>query len=338
MKIKKTAVTALCLVLLAALAGCRKSPEKISPSVVIMPMFEIGDMAGDDPGEAQYYFEEYFTDPAVFKITDDPYGCSVYVQDDVALCLLGQGKAAAAVNVTALLTDERFDFSDTVFLVSGCAGSSEGSGVVGDVYIITAAVDYDLGHSVDARELTDESDPTWYRVSEYDPIGYHLISPALTEAAYGLTGAIPLRTTESARACMARNFGGAEWAVRDPQVLKGTSVTSDDYWKGEYRHRQAVYVTESYGAPDPYRARVMEASAIALTFKKLGMGDKLLILRYSVNVDVFIDGDTPESLWTDAGEVLPDGFDGFDDIFPVASENCFTVGKTIIEAVRNGEL
>ena len=82
----------------------------------------------------------------------------------------------------------------------------------------------------------------------------------------------------------------------------------------------------------------MEDSAIALTFEKMGMLDQLLILRSSVNMDVFVDGETPESLWGDGKPLFDNGYDGFTDIFPVSMENCFRVGKTIIEKIREDSI
>ena len=337
---KAAAIFVLAGLILSAICtgALSESGERIHPTAVIMSMFEVDALAGDDPGEAQYYYEEYFPNPEVYEITKDPFGCSLYVQDDLALCLLGQGKSSAAVNVAALLCDPRFDFSDTTFLVTGCAGSSEGYGVVGDVYIITATVDYDLGHTADVRDLADASSPIWYRMEEYDPVACHLLNPELTDAAYTLTKDLELKTTDDARSCMARNFDNADWAMREPRVLKGTSITSDDYWKGEYKHQKAMYMTEAYQTPDPYTATVMEDNAIALAFEKMGMLDQLLIIRSSVNMDVFLDGETPESFWGGGKRLLDNGFDGFTDIFPVSMENCYKVGRTILERIREGGL
>jgi len=53
-------------------------------------------------------------------------------------------------------------------------------------------------------------------------------------------------------------FDGEEWAVRDPQVLKGTTVTGDNYWKGKYDHENAVLMAKTYECPDPYALTEME--------------------------------------------------------------------------------
>ena len=59
----------------------------------------------------------------------------------------------STANTYAILSDERFDFSDAYIISTGCAGSAEGYGVMGDVYVITAAVDYDLVKDVPLEKI-----------------------------------------------------------------------------------------------------------------------------------------------------------------------------------------
>ena len=336
MKMKRRVVAVLMIVVLActALTACKKD-DRIKPTVVIMPLFENGELTGDFPGEAQYFYEEYFSEPEVFDIAGEPTASKFYLQGNVGMYILGQGKVTSSINTTALLADERFDFSETTFIVTGCAGSARDFGVVGDVYIISAAIDYDLNHTADHRDIAEGTDTTWFRIGEYDRQVYHELNSELVDFAYELTKDIPVATTDDARACMARNFDNADWAIRDPKVLKGTAITSDNYWKGEYNHEKANVITEDFGAPDPYAATEMEDAAVALAFEKMGYIDQVIMLRSSVNVDVFVDGQTPETLWGGAEKAAGagDGFDGFTDIFPVAMENSFVVGKTIIDAL-----
>ncbi|MBQ1331756.1 MAG: hypothetical protein IIZ51_05420 [Lachnospiraceae bacterium] len=40
-------------------SACSPAPEKPAVRVLIVPKFEIGDMEGDFPGEAQLFYEEY---------------------------------------------------------------------------------------------------------------------------------------------------------------------------------------------------------------------------------------------------------------------------------------
>ncbi len=210
---------------------------------------------------------------------------------------------------------------------------------MGDVYIITATVDFDLGHHADARELSHEDGLTWFHDEEFDPYAIVLLDSKLTNDAYELVKDIELDTTPEAKAFLQDSFPGAEWANRSPKALKGTSVTSDDFWKGFHDHRNALLVTETYGCPDPFAASEMEDMAVARTAESFGMLDRLIILRYSVNLDVFFPGMTPERLWYESiDNIAAESSTESINIFPIATENNFKVGKVLIEAILNGEL
>ena len=70
------------------------------------------------------------------------------------------------------------------------------------------------------------------------------------------------------------------------------------------------------------------------------MLDRLIIIRDSVNMDTFMLGATPESLW-DSGHVNSDvsneNSEEYIDIFATARENNFIVGRTIIDAILEGK-
>ena len=139
---------------------------------------------------------------------------------------------------------------------------------------------------------------------------------------------------------MAAAFDNADWAVRDPQVLRGTTVSGDNYWKGYYDHANAVLMTETYGCPDPYALTEMEDSALGVVLDRLGMLDRYIIIRDSVNMDVFMNGATAESLWDpnfDGSLASEDSVESA-DIFATAMENNFKVGSVVVEAILNGTL
>ena len=121
--------------------------------------------------------------------------------------------------------------------------------------------------------------------------------------------------------------------------MRGTSVTSDNFWKGRYDHQNALLITDTYSCSDPYAITEMEDIAVEQAVKRVGMLDRLIILRAGVNMDVFPDGVTPEKLW---GPVSEDDIASGDsmesvDIFETAMHNCFSVGKVLIDAVLDGK-
>ncbi len=64
--------------------------EPVAIKALILPKFESGEMAGDFPGEAQYYYEGYCAGGESYDIVGCPN--PLYVKDGVALCVTGMGK------------------------------------------------------------------------------------------------------------------------------------------------------------------------------------------------------------------------------------------------------
>ena len=315
--------------------------EKIVIKVLILPKFEVGEMDGDFPGEAQHYYE-YFLDGAdTYEVSGVPSENRLYVKNGVALFTLGMGKVNAALSTMAVLSDSRFDFSEAYILSIGCAGSSAGYGVMGDVFIITTAVDYDLGHHADSREMQSDQKATWFHDPDFDEAAVVRLNQDLTDRVYELVKDVPVETTERTRNYMRKAFNEEEWAVRDPEVLKGTTVTGDNYWKGFYDHENAMLMTETYGCPDPYALCEMEDVAVGTAVKRMGLLDHFIIIRDSVNMDVFMLGATPESLWGSEPEAMTIASEEnveAADIFETAMKNNFAVGKVVIEAIMDGTL
>ncbi len=329
---------AVCLVS----ASCAKKATPIPIKVLLLPKFEVDEMAGDFPGEAQFYYEKYLAGGEEYTVKGGYEDHKLYVKDGVALYLPGMGKANAALSTMAVLSDSRFDFSNAYVISTGCAGSSRDTTVMGDVFVITGAVDYDLGHHADIRELKDGSSATWFHDSSYDDVSSLQLDPALMDKVYELVKDVPVKTTDRTRAYMLASFDGAAWAGRDPRVLRGTTVTGDNYWKGEYDHQNALLMTKTYGCTDPYAVTEMEDLALGQAIKRMGMLNRYIILRVSVNMDVFMYGASPESLWDPAYEeetslASEDNVEAA-DIFATAMENNFNVGSVVIDAILNGTL
>ena len=336
------AVSVLCILpaLLLAVSLSAAASDRIPVRVLLLPKFEVDELSGDFPGEAQYYYDAFLTGSDEYEI---PWGYDtgkIYVKDGVALAVTGMGKVNAALTTMAILTDDRFDFSDAYVISTGCAGSARDTTVMGDVFVITAAVDYDLGHHADIREMENDQTDTWFHDEDFDAAACVRLDPSLMDKVFELVKDTPIQTTPKTRNYMSEAFDAEEWAVRDPMVMRGTTVTGDNYWKGSYGHRNALSMIDSYECPDPYVTTEMEDIAIAMTMKRLGMLDRLIILRDSVNMDVFMLGNTPESLWApeQSSDLATDDNVEAADIFSVAMENNFKVGSRIIEAVLNNEL
>ena len=316
------------------------SVEAIPVKVLILPKFEVDQMYGDFPGEAQYYYERYLDGAESYEIPGGTEGSKLYVRDGVALYVLGMGKVNAALSTMAVLSDARFDFSDAYIISTGCAGSAMGSTVMGDVFVISAAVDYDLGHHADIREMEDQTAETWFYDMDFADAAVVRLNPELTDKVWEVVKDLPMETTEKTRNYMSAAFDGAEWAIRDPKVLRGTTVTADNYWKGKYDHANALKMIQMYECSEPYVTTEMEDIAVCAAARRMGLLDRLIVLRDSVNMDVFMLGNTPERLWDPEynGETDLASEENLEaaDIFSTAMKNNFTVGSAVIDAILAG--
>lgn len=341
LRIRTMAIAAI-IAIAAILSGCSSQPkeQKNPVRVLILPKFEVDEIAGDFPGEAQYFFEEYLAGGEEYEINGGPDTNKLYYKNDVAMCLLGQGKVNAALTASEVLSDKRFDFSDTYILSIGCGGAAEGYGIFGDVFVISAAVDLDLGYWADARELSDRNGTTWFHDETLDDSAVVRLDQSLTDRVFELVKNVPLETTENTVKYLNQEYSGEAWADRPPQVMRGTSVTSDRYWKGSYDHKNALLVTETYHCKDPYAITEMEDVAVSRAVQSFGLQDRLIILRVAVNTDVFPTDMTPEMLWGSESDdhVASENSLESVDIFETAMQNSFAAGKIIIDAILDGTM
>ncbi len=314
--------------------------KPIPIQVLLLPKFETGAMTGDFPGEAQHLYEAYCQGGQEYDIRGGYPGHKLYVRDGVALYVTGMGKVNAALSLNAVLLDPRFDFSHAYVFSVGCAGSALGETVMGDVFVITAAVDYDLGHHADYRELTAPRQATWFYDPIFDSSACRILNPVLMDRVYDLVRDFKPRTTPDTRRFLQEAFGGAQWAEREPQVRRGTTVSGDNYWKGDHGRANARLMVKTYGCPDPYVLAEMEDVALAVALDRLGMLDRYIIIRTSVNMDAFMKGVTPESLWTpDKGHAIAsEASEESGDIFVTAMENNFAVVSRVVDAILAGTL
>ena len=156
--------------------------EDVIPiKVLILPKFEVSELHGDFPGEAQYFYEAYLMDSDEYEIRGGFGDSKLYVKDGIAMYVTGMGKVNSALSTMAILSDSRFDFSDANVISTGCAGSSVETSVMGDVFLITSVIDFDLGHHADSREMLDPSRETWFRDTSYDDIAYIELDPDLMD-------------------------------------------------------------------------------------------------------------------------------------------------------------
>ena len=310
--------------------------------VLILPKFEIGTMDSKEIGEAKFFYEEYFKDSEKYNIKGCPN--MLYVKDNLAMMVVGEGKANVAMSLSILFSDARFNFDEAYVISTGCCGSATVDTVMGDVFVVTDVCDLDFGHTADIRDIFKESKtfgeeerrtPTWFYDNAFDAYGHFRLNETLVDKIYESTKNIKLESTEKTRKFMEYTFDNADWIKREPKVIKGTTVTSDNYWKGYYGENNARLVAKTYNCSSPYVSSEMEDSAIAQVMYRFNRLDRLIVTRVSVNFDVFVKGSSPQALWgynLDAVDLLiSDNSEETADIFVTAMQNNFKVNKVIID-------
>ncbi|MBR2546761.1 MAG: hypothetical protein IKF07_01010 [Eubacterium sp.] len=321
-----------------------KDTSAVKLKAIIVPKIELGEMSGDFPGEAQLFYEKYCPDAEETEVPHMPDCAHFYVneEDGIGILVTDSSKTAASLSLMALLSCEKYDHSEATIISVGCAGGSKGYSRPGDVVLITAVCDSELGHMADVREMEDKnSDVTWFHDSSYDDFSYKDFNEDTLEKVYKMTKDCKLRTTKKTDQVMAENFPGEDWALRRPEVIKGTSLTGDNFWKGEYGHKNALFITDYYNCPDPYAVTEMEEISVANAAECYGMLEHVVSFRVIVNMDVFLKGETPEGLWDETkgynDKVEEDNSETL-DIFEPAMHNLFDTASIVIDAAVNGQI
>ena len=341
---RRLLILAMVLTCAALISSCSADDEKTSLKVIIVPKFEIDELTGDFPGEAQLFYENYCGGCEETEVPNMPPTGHFYVNEDdgIGILITGSGKTAAGLSLSAVLSSDLYDCSDAYIVSVGCGGGSAAYCTLGDVVLATAACDYDLGHHVDAHEKTkSKTRVMWFPDDAYAEYEYKILNEELCESVFQLIKDCPLQTTEEAKTVLKENFAARDESDILPSVKKGTMLTGDNFWKGIYGHVTANYIANHYECPDPYAVTEMEDIAIANTAECFGMLDRLIVLRVVVNMDVFLDGETPENTWGEYdnynNKVKEENTETL-DIFEPAMHNLFDAGSIVIDSILDGSL
>lgn len=313
------AVMLVCLVILSvATLGAQAVAEKQEIKVLILNMFEVGENKGDFAGEFQHFYEAYLDGAKSYQLSEMPL--TLYVNEQgVAGAIAGMGKAQSASSLTTILSDSRFDFSNTYILVSGCSGMSPERGTLGDVVWADELVDFELGHGWLESDKSSRDDGTFLRSNGYDRAGYIQLNKSLTQWAFDLTSDVAL-FDDSAAAAYRANYGPEE-ALEKPSVRMGVSITGDSYWHGGASSARADEITAAYGA-GTYMVTQMEDNAFGVVAMNYGLLDRLLVCRDVVNYD------QPYP-----GQSVRESLDASSGAFSIGMKNGFAVSSVVIDEI-----
>ena len=326
-----------------ALTGSAIEPKKVK--VVIVALFERGEVTADDPGEFQLWAERY---PLSERIPLPHGNRDLYwnEQDGVLGMVTGIGTAKAAASITAVALDPRFDFSQSYWLLAGIAGFDPADASLASVCWVDWVIDGDLSHSIDIREAPESWSTGRFPFRAKSPYqqprptsegSYFQLNESLTNWALALTKKVQLMDTE-AIALRRQKFTETPMGQKPPFVLRGSYLAAMNYWHGaienEWANKWVDYWTDGKGE---FVASAMEGSGMMIALEFLEQANlvdcsRVMMLRAASNYTMQWPGGT--AIESKAGEVMG----GYSAFIP-SIENAYTVGSHIVrEIVRNWDI
>ena len=311
--------------------------------VVVVSMFEYGEITGDQPGEFQFWAERFPLEKSLpFPAGEFDLRLS---EDGVLGVCTGGGIANATASVMALGMDNRFDVSNAYWLVAGIAGADPEDLSLGSAAWAKFVIDGDLLIEIDAREIPDdwaygiiplggdkpakvESDlSTGWTV---DTIKFALNDP-LVNWAYRLTRDVVIPESNGLAKFRAQ-FGGNPNAMKPPFVTIGDTLSSSTYWHGHHLNHWANDWVKLYSEQQGnFMTSNMEDSGTMTALHRLARinkvdKDRVLILRTASNFTVPPPGKA--ATWSATAE--------YPDKGRAALEAAYRVGSVVVkELVAN---
>lgn len=331
--------------LIGVFSACSKAPETEAPipiKVVVVAMFEIGDVEGDRPGEFQYWVERLPLNETI----DFPQGYSPLrynAEKGILGVTTGIGTQFSTATIMGLGMDPRFDLSKAYWLIAGIAGGDPEDTSPADAVWADWVIDGDIGHEIDPREAPDNWATGYIPFRNKEP--YQLPIPAedqhwgvrykmnsqLLNWAYQLTKDTQLTTDEGSENLRVK-FKDFDGAQHQPRVRIGGHIAASTYWHGalmnDWANGWVNYWTE--GKADYFTSAMEDTGSMqALTrLNKAGKADidRVLALRGVTNYTRPIESVTAyESL---RGETV-----GHYSAYMPTMENVFRTGSPVVEAI-----
>jgi len=323
------------LLLSSLSVGAAEAPLQVK--VVIVTMFEIGTDDDAAAGEFQLWkqrrnLSQVYPSGAHHDLHYDP-------QSGILAMVTGIGTANSAASVMMLGMDPRFDVSKAYWLVAGIAGFDPEDASIGSAAWASYAVDGDLGHEIDPREMPADW-PFGYFAREtsrpFDPDKpaptgeMFALNPELTEWAFQLTKDIVLPDLPSLQATRDL-YTEHPNARKPPFVLKGDNLAALTFWHGailnDWANQWVDYWTEGKGE---FVSSAMEETGTLQSLTYLDNAgradiDRVMVLRTASNYTMQPPGVTAAENLLKENE----GYAGLD----AALESAYIVGSKVIDTL-----
>jgi purine nucleoside permease len=283
-------------VLAMTIQAAQAATPPIPVKVVVVAMFELGKLTGDEPGEAQLWIEREKLD----RVLPFPMGEYELRMNDSGMLVIctGGGITNAATSIMALGTDPRFDLRKAYWLVAGIAGGDPLDVSLGTAAWARHVVDGDLLYEIDAREIPKEWPYGLLPLGAKKPNDkadgwtvdtiHFALNAALTEWAYALTKDHPVADSAGI-ADFRKQFAGYPNATRPPFVTIGDNLASSTYWHGERMNGWANdWLKLQAGSSSNFMMTNMEDTGTLTALRRLSRNklvdlQRVLVLRTASN-------------------------------------------------------
>lgn len=329
--------------IIALLISLVAHAEPIPVKVVVISMFERGEITGDDPGEFQFWAERLPLDKSM------PFPAGEYdlrINDDGVLGMCtGGGIPNATASMMALGMDNRFDLSKAYFLIAGIAGGDPEDLSLGSAAWAKHVIDGDLLFEIDSREIPED----WpygivplggerpAKIAEdlmtgwtVDTIAFSLNEP-LVDWAYQLTRNVPI-PAEASVATFRQQFSDNQNAMKPPFVTIGDTLSASTYWHGHHLNAWANDWVKLYSDQQgEFMTSNMEDSGTLTALHRLariGLVDpeRILVLRTASNFTVPPPGKS--AAWSATAD--------YPDRGRAALEAAYRVGSVVVNEIVKG--
>lgn len=318
--------------------------------VVVVTMFEHGELSGDRPGEFQFWVERFpLEDELSFPLGQHP----LRWQDAGVLGLCtGGGISNATASVMALGMDPRFDLSRAYWLIAGIAGGDPEDVTIGSGVWARYVIDGDLAFEIDAREIPKDwpygliplgatkparPDDAVIEGWTVDTVSFALSSKLAVHAAR-ISQAVELPDFPASRAFTAQ-FDGFQGAKGQPAVVLGETLSASTYWHGRYLTQWANDWVKVHSSSDMnFMTSNMEDSGTLTALHRLAREgrvdpDRVMVLRTVSNFTQPPAGTS--AAWSATADYPDDGLPALESAYRMGS----AVAKTIVRdwsAYRDG--
>lgn len=335
-------MSGLCLLMCNLIPSSAQADSPIPVKMVVVSMFEHGEITGDRPGEFQFWAERLPLDQSI-EFPAGEYDLRLNERGVLGICT-GGGIPNATASIMALGMDERFDLSNAYWLVAGIAGGDPADLSLGSAAWAKWVVDGDLLFEIDAREIPEdwpygivplgghkpartEADlSTGWTV---DTIKYELNAP-MVDWAYRLTRDVEIPAIEAVATFRAQ-FQDHPNAMKPPFVTIGDTLSASTYWHGHNLNEWANDWVRLYsGQQGNFMTSNMEDSGTLTALRRLDRigrvdADRVLVLRTASNFTVPPPGKS--AAWSATAEYPDRGL--------TALEAAYRVGSVVVNEIVN---